>query len=96
MMIRQGNSLGKTPVGKAIRVVLAEAGELLGQVKAGKETAVRKRAALSVETATERYSAARAYGTAMAVVMRELVEMCQPKRPGTASQPPCGHIMKTF
>ena len=86
-MIRQGDALDETPAGKAVRAVLAEACEMLGQVKADKETAVKKRAAPNVEAATERYSARRAFGTATATVMRELVEITEEARDGiTASQ----------
>jgi len=84
-MTRRGAAIGDTEAGRAIRAVLAEAGEVLDMVKRSKEIAVKKRPAARPQSATERYSAPAASRSAMAAVLGELQAITREARDGLAA-----------
>ena len=70
----------------------------MDMIRAGKEIAVKQGQAPKPETATERYQAPAASGTAMAAILAELTEITQAAREGIAKSLAARHekIVETF
>lgn len=83
-LTRQADALGDTAAGVAIRQLLDEARPVFDMIKACKDIAVKKGQAPKPVTATERYQAPSASGTAMAAILAELTDITESARQGIA------------